>query len=117
MARQDGLRRLAEALRKDPERLGADVAVAVRSAGDGLRDGARRLAPRDSGRLARSIESTVTVTRDSVTVEVGPTAFYGAMVEAGTARSAPHPFLEPASVPVEKALDRALQKAVDRILR
>ena len=64
-----------------------------------LTDIARERCPKESGRLARSIWSTVDLV--GLSAEVGPYAFYAAFVEYGTHEMAPRPYMAPALAEVE----------------
>lgn len=74
----------------------------VRALAAKVRDDARRLAPKDTGALRRSIKVTnhYDPATKTVSYRVGwdkSVAFYGPMVEFGTERSAAHPHLRPAA--------------------
>ncbi len=90
------------------------VVEAVRESGKAVADTARGLAPKRSGRMARSITSKVTTRATDVTAEVGPTAFYGHFVEHGTSRMAPRPFLGPA---LDTESDAAAQRIADAAVK
>jgi HK97 gp10 family phage protein len=80
------------------ERVMKAVGVEVKAGGEAVRDRAKDLAPKRTGKLRRSIKSTVTRARDTETsTEVGPTVPYGTFVEHGTSKRAAHPFLGPAA--------------------
>lgn len=74
-----------------------------------VRDIARTLAPERSGRLKESIEATGTrggalVAGKSLNADIGPTVFYGHMVEGGTVKQPPQPYMGPAIDRVEPLL-------------
>ena len=74
------------------------------------RDEARRNAPVRSGHLRDSITADV----NGLKAEIGPTEWYGALVENGTARVAPQPYLIPAAEKAELKYRAALEKAVEQ---
>ena len=83
----------------------ASVAVAKTAAS--IDSTAKAFAPVDTGNLRNSISHDVKGTE----AEIGPTASYGAHVEYGTSRMAPHAYMGP-------ALDRhghELQTALEQI--
>lgn len=73
--------------------------AAARATEKSIRDierDAKAFAPVDTGNLRGSITSETEITGSSIRGEVGPTASYGAYVEFGTSRMAPHAYLGPA---------------------
>jgi HK97 gp10 family phage protein len=71
-----------------------------------VKDASRAACPSDSGRLRRSIWYTVRL--GGLSAEVGPFAFYGGMVEFGTSKMGPRPFMGPAADQVAPEFERAL---------
>lgn len=82
-----GLSELKENLKRLPQRLQEKALASAVLAGAGvIRDEARRLCPKKTGRLAKSIvaKKVRDKNRMGVTYQVGPKLFYGHMVEFGT---------------------------------
>lgn len=82
-----GLRELDEALKRLPLEIQRKVLARAVLAGAGvIRDEARRLCPKNTGALAKSIVAKrKRQAGASVVYQVGPRKFYGHMVEFGTA--------------------------------
>lgn len=101
----------AAALAAGGERVGALVSTVTRKAGNDIERTAKILAPVDTGYLRNSISTSVEGSGHaaSITVEVGPTANYGAFVEDGTSRMAPQPYMGPATDRVVPLWQRALE--------
>lgn len=80
----------------------AEVVKAVRQVANAIRRDARRLAPRNTGNLARNIavERVYDKNSRSVSFLVGwaPKAWYGWLVEAGSEDTGPRPHLVPAAI-------------------
>ena len=89
------------------------VAKVIKDGGEAIAKRAKELAPRRSGKLQRSINSTFTAGGGGTeaTAEIGPTAFYGRFVEHGTAKMSPHPYLAPAADAESEAITEAIAKA------
>lgn len=87
------------------------------TAGEKMAERARTIAPKQTGRLAGSIEATPLVQNfgADVAVEVGPTAFWGRYVENGTSKMSPRPFLGPAADQEASAIAEAVAKAIDEV--
>lgn len=82
-----------------------------------IRSQAEALAPRRTGRLARSIESRVTKsTKDEIEVEVGSDLAYAGFVELGTEDTSARPYLRPATDANEAAAVAALIRELDQKL-
>jgi HK97 gp10 family phage protein len=105
---------LEQNLKSADGRIAATVAKEIHDGGDKIAQTAAKIAPKRSGKMAGSIESTVTVTAGGaeVTAEIGPSRryFYGRFQEHGTARMSPHPFLGPA---VEQELPAITEAILD----
>ena len=100
-------------------------------AGEIIAERARELAPSRTGNLRDSIVVSdrvragvgqgLTIGDDDASVFVGPTAFYGHMVEFGTVKSAAHPFMRPAwdqtKDEVAEAIGEGVWGAIERSLR
>lgn len=72
---------------------------ALQAAGKVIRDEASRLAPKDTGALAKNMTMRLrNVDLNSGQIDIGPSReqFYGMFQELGTAFMSPHPFLNPA---------------------
>lgn len=87
-----------------PEALAAltqvpEVAAQTREVANAIRRDARRLAPRRTGELRRSIRVRRVYDRESrrVSYRVVVGAFYGRFVELGTPHAPARPFLRPAA--------------------
>lgn len=107
-----GLTRLAA----DMGRAGVKViplaaAVVAKTAHD-IETDAKAAAPVDTGQLRNSISSDVR----ALTAEVGPTAFYGHMIEDGTSRTGPRPYMGPAADAHADAFEQGIADAVKRLL-
>jgi HK97 gp10 family phage protein len=79
-----------------------EVKKQVRAVAAEIRDEARRLAPKETGTLRRSIKVINVYDKDTKNVEyrVGwdkDVAFYGPMIEFGTEDTPPQPHLRPAA--------------------
>lgn len=94
-----GLRDAVVDLRRDAE------AEAVRTA-EQVRDRARTLAPKVTGRLANSIE--VRQERGGAEISVG--VDYGAAVEFGARRRPPKPYLRPALAEAAQEFGRGMRR-------
>lgn len=90
---------LTESLAGVSGRVTPAVTKAISDGGEKIRDLAKELAPKASGDMADSIESTLLRSGGGteVTAEIGPTKFYGRYVEHGTSKMGPRPFLGPAA--------------------
>ena len=98
-------------------RLSPEVRKVVAGGGERIAQAARSMAPRRSGRLARSIRSDVTSGNDAdASVEVGPTVRYGRFVEHGTVRMDAHPYLGPALEAVSDGVAESVADAAARAL-
>jgi HK97 gp10 family phage protein len=97
-------------------RLAPAVVTAMRETGEAVAKRAKELAPKGkTGRMARSIRSDLTDKGGAeVTVEVGPTVYYGRFLEHGTSKMSPRPFLAPAAEEYTDALADAVLGAAAR---
>lgn len=100
------------------------VRVALRAAGEVIREGAAQRAAVDTGLMRRSISVRQGVSRklwESVHVGVTRRAFYWKFVEFGTSRMAAQPFMRPAFEGEQQAALRAFERefpaAVDDAIR
>jgi HK97 gp10 family phage protein len=85
-----------------------------------IRQTARSLAPRNSGHLAGSIEATgprggTLRAGDSLEAEIGPTAFYGGIVEYGGADHGPQPYMDPAADAHANDLEQGIAHIADHV--
>jgi HK97 gp10 family phage protein len=93
-----GINRLVVSFAASTGRVGAAGAMAVRKTAYDIEATSKVFCPVDTGNLRNSISTTITASgRDAeMTAEIGPTASYGAFVEFGTSRMAPHAYMGPA---------------------
>lgn len=103
-----GFKELEHALAELPKAVAKSVLrTALKKAGQPVVDAAQSLAPRDTGKLAESIEIKTSLSRrqrrrrqkaGDVEQFIGPStkAPHGHLVEFGTVKMAPRPFLRPA---------------------
>lgn len=90
----------------------ARAAVAVRGSAEAIAQGARDRVPVDTGDLEETIE-VVQRSPLKARVQAGSReAFYPHMVENGTVRSAPRPFMLPAAEQEAPAFTRAMGEVV-----
>lgn len=83
------------------------VGVVTRTA-KALEVTAKRLCRRDTGRLQRSITTSLSAT--DVAAEVGPEEYYGQFLEYGTSKMSPHPFMGPAADQVAPGFAIAMEE-------
>lgn len=92
------------------------LAAAMKQAAETVRDDAKRRAPVDTGNLRRHIIERKAFDDDyGVMYLVGPEypqAAYGHIVEGGSSKMAPHPFLRPA---LDAVGQKARQDAIDAL--
>lgn len=112
----EGGEELARRLSQLSESMSGAVLVEATLAGAGpIKETASQRAPRDEGRLSRSIDAEVVKAEPRrAAVHVGPNrnAFYGMFVELGTRHIAAKPFLRPA-FDMEK--DKAVEAIADHL--
>lgn len=96
----DGLDVVVDDLNRASRLAGLRASRVVVQTAHEVRETMSQLAPVSTGRLRDSIEATEPgggrLGLGSLEAEVGPTAFYGHMVEFGTSRVGPRPFVMPA---------------------
>lgn len=99
-------------------RIGAGAAAAVRKTTLDTQRTAQAFVPVDTGNLKNTIGSDFEGDGGSGTIEgvTGPTADYGAHVEFGTVRMAPHAYMGPAMDRHAPELEAALGQLADRLL-
>lgn len=102
------LHQFVQQLQTVDQRVPRAVRDVVKKGGEKVRDLAREAAPKKSGDLAKSIESTFTGNGQLSRAEVGPTEYYGRFVEEGTAKMSAQPYLGP-------SLDRVAETIGDEI--
>ena len=105
------MNKLSADLRGVPREVMPQVRRVVQKVCTDTKRDAQAFAPVDTGNLRSSITYETREAATSVVGEVGPTASYGAYVEFGTSRMAPHAYMGP-------AFDRnasAFQSAMDHI--
>lgn len=83
-----------------------------RVAGQIVEDAKKRV-PVRSGRLRDSIKAAPVAEG----IEVGPTAFYAALVEFGTAKVPPRPYMMPAAEKVQPEFIKTVQKIGEQALK
>lgn len=95
----EDLNRLSADLRNAADRVGPRAQQVLRKTALDIEADAKAFAPVDTGNLRNSIghSDLRTVGQSGVLeAEIGPTASYGAYVELGTSRMAPHAYMGPA---------------------
>lgn len=100
-------------------KVGPQVQAVMRKTARDIEGDAKAFAPVDTGNLKSSIgHSDLRTVGQSGTleVEIGPTANYGAFVEFGTSRMAPHAFMGPALDRRSPGFASALEDIVGGIL-
>ena len=113
---------LSGALAAAPNVTRVGVSYAVVGSALDIQRTAKSLAPRRSNRLANSIQATGPnggrlQPGRTLEAEVGPTVFYGHMVEGGTSEHAPQPFMGPALDQHQPALEERIANVADGALR
>ena len=91
--------------------------VAVQKTSADIKRDAQAFAPVDTGNLRSSIGYETRELATSVVGEIGPTANYGAFVEFGTSRMAPHAYMGPAFDRHASEFEDAVGAIVERTLR
>jgi HK97 gp10 family phage protein len=93
-----GLNRLVVEMATTTGRVGAAAAMAVRKTAYDIEGTSKMFCPVDTGNLRASISTTISGggRLGQIQAEIGPTASYGAFVEFGTSRMAPHAYMGPA---------------------
>lgn len=111
--RVEGMQDIIERIRQIAQTTRRDVVVsALEAGGEVIAEEARRLVPVQTGNLRDSIGvatgglnfSAVSLSKGNISVQIGPrqgpdephNGFYGHMIEFGTYRIAPQPFMRPA---------------------
>lgn len=95
MAAGDAIRAHANRLQAAPGKLRPMVVVATAKATIDTANGARELAPVDTGYLRAAITTATGVSGSTVWGEVTAGAEYAPYVEHGTSRMAPQPYMSP----------------------
>lgn len=106
----------------------AVVTAALEAGGEVIAEEARRLVPVRTGNLRESIGvatgglnySALSLSKAGISVEIGPRqgrdephdGFYGHMVEFGTFKMAPQPFMRPA---FDTTVDEAMQVVIEHL--
>lgn len=112
------LSRLSASLEQSSGMVGEIASIAVRKSGIDIERIAKQGAPVDTGFLRNSINGNVTgsALESAISVEVGPSANYGAYVEYGTSRMRPQPYMGPAFDKVVPGFVEALRQAGEKAL-
>jgi HK97 gp10 family phage protein len=120
-----GARELVAALSAAPEQMKSYASGAVAASTASVANRMRTLAPRDTGRLQRSITSSSNGLNGRVTI--GAEAYYWRFVEFGTSRgrsvlggkftTAAQPFVRPSAEEETPVFERRMNDAVGRLAR
>ena len=97
-----------------PAAVEAGLNGAVLAAAEQCAEAAREVVPVDSGELRSSISASAA---DAMAAEVAATAGHAAMVEYGTSRMPPRPYMQPAAEQARAALIEAATAAVRGAVR
>lgn len=89
----EGLDKLRRAFRVAPADFREDLDETIDLVGEMIKEEAKKIAPKRTGRLARSIFHRHVA---ELTHEIGAQVFYAVYVEYGTSRMLPRPYLRPA---------------------
>jgi len=111
----EGMDQLAKVLKLLPTRIKDGVRAAVADETREVADDMRRLAPRDTGTLADSIQAEIS--QDGLSGTAAATARYATFVEHGTEDTPEQPFAEPAAALSRRRFRRRLVDSVDASLR
>ena len=110
----DGLDVVVDDLDRASRLAGLRASRVVTTTAKAMAETMRSMAPVASGRLQRSIEATALdggrLGLGDLEAEIGPTAFYGHIVERGSVRTSPRPFVEPAGDMHAAAFEAALER-------
>lgn len=109
----DGIQLALDQIDQLTQELDKQLPPAALAAADLLQAEAQRQAPKDTGRLARSIESELVEAGQGealATVKVGE--FYGRFLEYGTAKMAARPFLRSAAHTKRRAMGNAIKDEI-----
>jgi HK97 gp10 family phage protein len=84
-------------LKNAPNSVVRNAKIAIKKTALDIERNAKAIVPVDTGNLKNSIghSDMRSLSRDSMAVEIGPTANYGRYVELGTSRMAPQAFMGP----------------------
>ena len=93
----------------------AAVRKLLTDAGKMVADEARKRAPRRTGRLKGSIDSTVDTAALPQFAKVGTPVFYARFQEYGTSRTSAQPFLKPAYESLRSRIDGMFRDAIRNI--
>ena len=115
----DGLDVVVDDLNRASRLAGLRASRVVTTTAKAMAETMRQLAPVASGRLQKSIEATAIgggrLGLGDLEAEVGPTAFYGHIVERGSVRTSPRPFVEPAADIHSAAFAAALERVAGEV--
>lgn len=108
------IRKVARDLRKGAAGLEELAQKVVAKTALDIEATSKKLAPVDTGMLRNSIGHTLT--EDKLGAEVGPTVEYARMVEDGTSRQAPQPYMMPAADKHLPKFEKALEVILGKVL-
>ena len=91
------------------------VTVAIKDVADAIADDAKQRVPVETGDLRDAIHVEFKGAADWAVVAGNSKAFYGHMVEHGTTRAAPRPFLIPAAEAKKEMIDEVVGAALRRL--
>ena len=110
----DGLDVVVDDLTKASLTAGLRASKVVVDTARAVEETMKQMAPVASGRLRDSIEATDanggSLGLGSLEAEIGPTMFYGHIVERGSVKTSPRPFVEPAGDMHADAFQTALER-------
>lgn len=105
------MKKLAKRLERAAAVLEQKLAEAAQAAASQAAEEARRNVPVDTGELRESI----TCSADGLTAQVRADAPYAALVEYGTRRMPPRPFLRPAAMTAQETFAARAREALKEI--
>lgn len=114
---QGSLRELRRALDRAADAANAGIGIAVRGTAEALASLEANLAPRDTGKLADSVEAKVADNGLSATVGPNGDAWYAYLVEWGTSRRPATPYATPTAERGRVDFPRAVINEVRRRIR
>ena len=117
----DGMDKLFRNLRSVQQAVLDNMESIIKRAAEKIREDAEKLAPKRTGKLARSIEiKKLEVTKDKIRIGVGPVGkdiFYWFFVEYGTSKMSAQPYLRPAFENNKDAVKREIMREINSIIQ